>query len=308
MAVSYQNLANIYESIDDLENTYNYYIKLSILQSEIADVCPENQENNDWLANSYEKLGTLAESKTNWDIAIIYYKKLLQHFLYANLGNQNTIHKNTILASTYNKISKAYFSKTDWENALLYRTENISLWKDLVKRDNENWDYQYRLSISLAFEGRIFVEVQNWENALKSFQQYYDLAKKICHKKPDIVAFKRNVAFACEYLANHFLFLNDTSKYMEYAFEGLTTIIELCNKTEEKNLDYSIDFAISIYNLSNNIKDIFGEKIDTDWQSNLTEGRKEAFELLNIFYLQNELPETYFELYHDLDNPNWYTQ
>ncbi len=218
----------------ELANAYLQFSSVKALDAaNEAKTLAYQNENDFWLAKSYNTLGNIYSLNGNISDAIIAYKQSAK--LFQQIGNKKEY------VNSLNVVSSTYQAKGDFNNAL-----NISF--DAFKAA-EAADYKKGMSSALLNSGAVYRSMQNYNKAIIDFEK----AMSICVDLGDEIG----QAEALNSIANIYGDKGDNEKAIEYLNKSLDTFKKSGN-------NYSI--AVELNNLGVTYVDM-GSNLDANGNS-----------------------------------------
>jgi len=207
---AYFSLIDFYNDQNDIKNVLEYTNKALKLS--------EKTQNIKALISIYMQIGDLFfNKKKNYDIALIYYKKVLEI--------SDTTNK-YMKASALNMIGNVYLEQGDLNLAQSYSLQALKIAKEIKFKHQESEAYNNL--------GKIYRQQGHLQKAITNFTNCYEMG---CDKCPKI-----KFHYALTEIADSYLKLNNTEKALEFY-----------NKSMElaKEFDSEKELAISNLKLGN---------------------------------------------------------
>ena len=186
MALSYNNIGFIYDSLGNYDRALEYYTKaLAIRKRVFGEDYPDT-------AMSYNNIGSIYDSLGNYDRALEYYAKALA-IRKRVFGEE---HPDTALS--YNNIGFVYSSLGNYDRAFEYYTKALVIQKRVFGEDHADTAMSYNNI------GSIYDSLGNYDRALGYYTKALEIQKRVFGgNHPSMALSYNNIGCVYSFLGNY---------------------------------------------------------------------------------------------------------
>lgn len=194
LAVSYQKLGSLHNSLDDFDNALFFHHKGIKLFEELNITYPANVDFKSKLANSYLELGDVnAKLKCN-NIALYFYDKGIKLFEELNVFYPTNVDFKNNVAVSCGKLGNTQMKLDSLDKALVYFEKNLEILIELYNAYPNKVDYKYNLAIAYLQLGNMGIPLKNLEKEMRFYDKGIKLFEELNISYPTNVWFKNGLA------------------------------------------------------------------------------------------------------------------
>jgi tetratricopeptide (TPR) repeat protein len=239
-----ERIGTYYTTIGNLDSAIAFYEKDRAISQELCVLQPDNENNKDGLAISYQYLGKTHTSLGNLDKALELYEEYnrLKKELYA--ANPNNVEFKNGLAISYEKLGETHTSLGNLDKALGFYEDYNRLEKELYAANPNNVAFKNGLAVSYSKLGETHTSLGNLDKALGLYEERNRLGKELYAANPNNVAFKTGLAASYSRLGNTHTSLGNLDNALGF-YEDFNKLMKELYAANPNNVAFKNGLAIS---------------------------------------------------------------
>jgi tetratricopeptide (TPR) repeat protein len=240
----YQQLVFFYNSSGDLRVSMNWGQEMNSLAKDLLKDDPDNVDFKNWLAVSYEKLGSTRASLGQLPKALQFFEPLNELMKELHRDFPDNVEFKNGLAVSYEKLGDTHSSLGQLPKALQFFDLDIELSKELHRDFPDNVGFKNGLAISYSKLGDTHSSLGQLPKALQFFNLKIELSKELHRDFPDNVGFKNGLAISYEKLGSTHSSLGQLPKALQF-FEPFNELMKELHRDFPDNVGFKNGLAIS---------------------------------------------------------------